>query len=129
MPADALDVAVMLARDPVHIVGDPAHDFKHAGLPGDVGLAVLLGALALHGGVNLVIAEDIAAGTPDGEVAVGARCDDTVAGLYQGIVAGLVFLLGARYQLGHEDTMANQLLGEADNAKVLIHETHGLPGL
>ena len=70
MPRQPYARRMVFSRQPVHIIGDPVHDLKLAGFPFYGKCLVCFGWLLLHGRIDLIISEDVAARAPDAEIAV-----------------------------------------------------------
>ena len=111
-----------LAGDPVHIVGQPVHDFELAGFPGDGGGALGIGRLAIECADEFTIAEDESVCVPDGEIAFGAFGDFVPADGDQRVVAALVFAGAAGVQACGEHAMPDQRFVRADDADIVVHQ-------
>ena len=87
---------MVFSRQPVHIIGDPVHDLQLAGFPFYGKCLVCFGWLLLHGRIDLIISEDVAARAPDAEIAVRSLGNGIPPFRDQPVVPFLILLLASR---------------------------------
>ena len=109
MPCQSYTCRVDCSCEPVAVIGDPVHDAKLAGFPGNGSFMGFWCFLSLHSGIDFVIAENISACAPDAEVAVRTRVNSALSCGNQSVMSCLIFFLAIRFQSGHEHSVADQL--------------------
>ena len=91
MPCQSYACRVDCSCKPVAVIGDPVHDAKLAGFPGNGSFMGFRCFFSLHSGVDLVVAENISACAPDAEVAVRTRVNPAFSCGNQSVMSCLIF--------------------------------------